>query len=47
MGQFSKVLLPLVFQNHFRINPDVHQHNNTRNSNKLFIEYKRTEQGKF
>ncbi len=38
-------LLPPVFHNYFRINTDVHKHN-TRNSNKLFIERKRSEQGK-
>jgi hypothetical protein len=38
-------LLPSIFNNYFRNNNEIHNHN-TRNNNKLFIERKRTEQGK-
>ncbi len=41
----TKTKPTIIFQNYFRINTDVHQHN-TRNSNKLFIERNRSEQGK-
>ncbi len=38
-------LLPDIFKNYFRPIPEIHCHN-TRHSNKLFLDRKRTEQGK-
>ncbi len=38
-------LLPDIFKNYFKPIPEIHCHN-TRHSNKLFLECKRTEQGK-
>ncbi len=38
-------LLPDIFKNYFKPIPEIHYHN-TRHSNKLFLDHKRTEQGK-
>ncbi len=41
----KKKLLPDIFKNYFKPIPEIHCHN-TRHSNNLFLDRKRTEQGK-